>query len=88
MRNASFDSVHGSQLKYYSDVSFDAKVIMSHVLYSETGVPVARLLCLIDTEEGLMVQVGWKGLNSLEDTPEKIAQVQEDVPQLFQKLLD
>lgn len=35
-----------------------------------------------------MVQALWKDLNNMEETREKIAQVQEDVLQLFQKLLD
>lgn len=42
--------------------TFDQNVIMSHVFSSETGVPVARLLRLVDQAGELYVAVRWKEL--------------------------
>lgn len=61
---------------------------MSHVLSSETGMPVARLLRLEEVDDEIKVLVRWKGLQPSEDTLEPIANVHEDVPTLFKKLLD
>ena len=60
---------------------------MSHVVSSETGMPVQRLMRLVQSDDGLMVQVRWKGLPASEDTLEPISKVYEDVPELFLKLL-
>lgn len=60
---------------------------MSHVLTSETGMIVQRLLSLEENEDGLFVRVRWKGLSESEDTLESIEQLYEDVPVLFEKLL-
>ena len=60
---------------------------MPHVLLSETGIPVARLLRLEDKPEGLMVAVRWKGLTNSEDTLEPLDRVYKDVPQMLVRLL-
>lgn len=82
------DPVHGSRLKYYSDSSLDKKVIMSHVLSSETGMPVAGLMKLAKVDNELKVQVRWKGLSPQEYTLEPLQNVYEDVPKILQRLLE
>lgn len=60
---------------------------MSHALTSETGMTIQRLLFLIDTENGFLVQVRWCGLPESEDTHEPLEEIYKDVPQLLMKLL-
>lgn len=55
---------------------------MSHALSSETGIPVSRLLRLIEEEGRLFLTVRWKGLKQADDTEEPLLRVYEDVPQL------
>lgn len=59
---------------------------MPHVLNSETGMVVHRLVCLVDSEEGLKVQIRWRGLSDTEDTFEPMEQIHKDAPALFVKL--
>ena len=87
LRNGSTEDVHGSRLKFYRDGLLNQEVILSHVLSSETGIPVARLMRLGDTEDGLKVIVRWKGLPNSEDTEESLERVFEDVPQMLLRLL-
>ena len=87
LRNGGLEDVHGTRLKFYRDGSLNQEVILSHVLSSETGMPVARLLRLEDTEDGLHVVVRWKGLPDTEDTLEPIERVFEDVPEMVKRLL-
>lgn len=87
LRNGKIDPIHGSRLKYYRDSSLDEMVIMSHVLSSETGMPVARLLKLVKVDDVLNVQVRWKGLSPQEDTFEPLQNVFEDVPNMLDRLL-
>lgn len=47
VRNGKLDDVHGMRLNFYQYGDLDQKMIMSHVLSSETGMPVARLLRLV-----------------------------------------
>ena len=88
LRNGTVSDIHASRLKFYRDSSMDTVVILPHILSSETGMLVARLMGLLDTDDGVMVQVRWKGLSSHEDTTEPFARVFEDVPQLLKHLLD
>lgn len=60
---------------------------MSHVLSSETGMPVAPLMKIVDTADGMMVQVRWKGLSQNEDTLEPPARIFKDVPRMLHRLL-
>lgn len=87
LRSGKIDSIHGSRLKYYSDSSLDEKVITSHVLSSETRMPVARLMKLVKDKDKLKVQVRWKGLSPQDDTLEPLQNVFEDVPQMLDGLL-
>lgn len=87
LRNGVVQDTHASRMKFYRDASLDAEAIMSHVVSSETGMEVQRLLGLVDTGDGLMVQVRWKGLPDSEDTKEPLRKVHEDVLELLVKLL-
>lgn len=87
LRNGILSDVHAARLKFYSDASLDAKVLLPHVLQSETGMQVQRLLRLVDTDHGLRVVIRWRGLTASEDTEEPLQQVFEDVPDLLGKLL-
>lgn len=87
LRNGNLETVHGTRLKYYHDASLNTTAILSHVLSSETGMPVSRLLKLIEQDGELFVSVRWKGLSPEEDTMEPLKRVYEDVPQLLLKLL-
>lgn len=87
LRNGMVEDCHGSRLKFYSDRSLNSAAILSHVLSSETGMPVARLMQLVDSPDGLKVQVRWKGLPNSEDTMEPLERVYEDVPQMLLRLL-
>ena len=51
------------------------------------GMSAARLMSLVDTEDGLKVIVRWKGLPNSEDTEEPLERVFEDVPQMLLRLL-
>ena len=87
LRNGQLDDVHDSRLKLYRDSEIDKDAIMSHVIHSETGMVVSRLLGLEETPDGIYVRIRWKGLGTKKDTLEPIARVNEDVPVLFAKLL-
>ena len=88
LRNGQLDDVHASRLKLFRDSEIDEVAIMSHVLQSETGMLVSRLMALEEHSDSLFVRIRWKGLENTEDTLEPIARVHEDVPQLFEKLLN
>ena len=87
LRNGSTEDVHGSRLKFHRYGLLNQEVILSHVLSSEMGMPVARMKRLVDTEDGLKVIVRWKGLPNSEDTEEPLERVFEDVPQMLLRLL-
>lgn len=85
--NGTRDSVHGTRLKFYAEDSPHTPVILSHVLSSETCLPVSRLLHLIEQNGQLFVTGRRKGLSNSEDTNEPLQLVYEAVPQLLIKLL-
>lgn len=60
---------------------------MSHVVLSKKGMSVHRLVCLLESEDGLVVEVRWSGSPDSEDTFEPFAEVSEDVSGLLRKLL-
>lgn len=88
LRNGQLDDIHGSLLTFYSDSSLNRTAIMSHVISSETDMPVARLMKLVETESGLQVQVRWKGLTNADDTLEPLCHVYKDVPKMLLRLLN
>lgn len=88
LRNGLQEDVHSTRLKFYSDESLDQEAILSHVLSSETGMPISRLLRLDEQDGKIFVAVRWKGLQKSDDTLEPIDRVYEDVPKLLIKLLD
>lgn len=51
LHDCSVDYVHVSHLKYYHDRSLNTKVIMSHLLTSETGLFFQRLTEQVDSEK-------------------------------------
>lgn len=88
LRNGAVEDIHGTRLKFYRDADLDTRAIMSHVLSSETGMPVARLMRLEETDDRtLKVVVRWKGLPHSEDTLEPLHRVYEDVPRMLLRLL-
>lgn len=87
LRNGATDDVHGTKQKFYADDSLDVGAILSHVVSFEAGIPVSRLLRLVEQDGKLLYMVHWKGLKTSEDTMEPLARVYEDVPQLLVKLL-
>ena len=88
LRTGLCDGIHISRLPFYDDPSLDEKAIMSHVLSSETGMTVQKLLRLVRNPEGFHVLVRWKGLPSSDDTLEPLRNVYEDVPAMLKKLLE
>lgn len=46
LRKGTQDDIHIFQLKFYRDKDLNSKALMSHVLTSETGMTVSRLLLL------------------------------------------
>lgn len=55
LRNGNVEDVHATKLKFYHEASLNAEAIMPHVLSSETGMEVQRLLRLHKTGSGLIV---------------------------------
>lgn len=74
-----------SQLMIYHDKSLNKDVIFSHVLESEIGMTVHRLVRLLVSKNGLKLQVPWGELSESEDTVESIVQVYRDAPQILSK---
>lgn len=58
---------------------------MSPLILSLTGIPVQRLMCLVGTDNGMMVQVCRCGLPEFEDSLDSLQKVFEDVPHLLEK---
>lgn len=59
LRNELVPNVHVSRLIFYHCRSLDKTEIWSYVLNSETGMLVQRLMSLLDTDNGLIVQICW-----------------------------
>lgn len=87
LRDGTTSEVHITRLKFYHDASLDTNAIMSHIVSSETGMVVHRLMELVQTNDGIHVRIRWRGLPDSEDTLEPVAQVYQDVPDLLLKLL-
>lgn len=82
LRNGKLEDIHGTRLKYYRDSSLDNEVIMSHVLATETGMPISRLLRLEEVDGSLYIALRWKGLQTTDETLEPLERVFEDAPNL------
>lgn len=87
LRNGQLREVHGIRLWFHRDSAMNAEAIMSHVVSSETGMPVPRLIQLVDSDDWVMVQICWGGLPESEDTLEPVRKVNKDVSALFLKFL-
>lgn len=48
------------------------KAVMLHIVDSVTGMPFRRLLKLVNTEEGLKINEGWRNLPESKDTLEPL----------------
>lgn len=88
LRNGHVGKAHATRLKLRRYSLLDEKAITSHVLSSETGMPVSRLLRLVEDGGQLKVLVRCKGFNESETTEKPLAQLNEDVSKLVRKLLD
>ena len=88
LRNGALGEVHASRLRFYSDSHLDTEAIMPHVLASETGMPVQRLMRLVQGPKGIEVVVRWRGFPPSADTTEPLQKIYEDVPQMLQNLLN
>ena len=87
LRNGLTEEIHASRLRFYSDSALNTEAIMPHVLVSETGMQISRLLRFELMSDGIKVAVRWKGLPKSCDTLEPVAQIHQDVPDLLKKLL-
>ncbi len=72
---------------FYADKELNKEAILPHVLYSEKGIPIQRLMCLVEKPDSLYVRVRWRGVPPFEDTDEPLRNVFEDAPTLVRKLL-
>lgn len=86
-RNGSMDAVHGCRVQFCHDPSLDKEKIMSHVISSETGMPLSQLLKLVDKKKGPHFLVRSKGLENSEDSLEPLAQIYSDVSKMLLRLL-
>ena len=86
LRNGALEDIHATRLKFYRDSSLNTEAIMLHVLSSESGMVVSRLMRLVESEDGLHVVVRWKGLPHSEDSMEPLGRIYEDVPQMVLRL--
>ena len=80
------EDIHSTKLRCYADSKLKIAAILPHVLYSETGMPAARLMRLQSTSDGIMVHVRWKGLKPSAYTLEPVLQVFEDVSDMLKNL--
>lgn len=86
LRHGINNEVHASRLKIYHDHSLDEEAVISHDLSSETGMVVHRLIRLVETEDGLYVQVRWKRLSESKDMMKLISNIYRGVSKRFKKL--
>lgn len=88
LRTGLSEEIHGCRLKFYHDPSLNTEAVMSHVLSSETGMVVSRLMRLEEHDDELYAVVRWKGLPHSEDTVEPIEKIYQDVPKMLERLLN
>lgn len=87
LRNGTVENIYGNRLKFYRDASVETEAIMSHVLSSETGMPVTKLLETELKKQKLFVLVLWKGLLHSKEIIELLCCIYDVVPGLVRKLL-
>ena len=88
LRNGALEDIHATRLKFYRDSSLNTEAIMTHVLSSESGMAVSRLMRLAESDDALHVVVRWKGLPHSEDSMEPLGRIYEDVPQMVLRLIN
>lgn len=74
-RTGAVDDVHISRLKFSRDSDLNQEAIRRHVISSETGMVVARLVSLEETPLGLQVRVRCRGHSASQDTLEPIVNI-------------
>lgn len=87
MRFGNIDLIHGSRLKNYSNSSVGKEDIMLHILSSETGMLVGRLMNMVKVDDALKAEIWRKGLSSQNDTLKPLQNVFRDVPSMIDRLL-
>lgn len=85
--NGELSEDHISRLNFCKDCDLNADAILSHVLQSKTGMPVARLLSLNEEQDALKTLLYWKGLPTSENSLKPIIKVYEDVAVMLERLL-
>lgn len=86
LRTGLTDEVHTTRLKLYHDPSLDVEAVIPHFLSSETGMEVQYLMHLYEPDDGLMVEVRWRGLPPVKDTDECLQKIYEDILDQVRKL--
>lgn len=61
VRNGELADVHISRIRSYADRSLNGAALMTHIIYSEAGMPVSRLMHQVADESELKVQGRWRG---------------------------
>lgn len=88
LRYGNLEEVCENSFKLYADHLLCTRAIISHVMSSEMGTPVSRLIKLVENDRNLMVQIRWNGLLNSENTLEPLHQVFEDLPQTLRGQLE
>lgn len=88
LRNGLLEEIQETCLNFYHNPSLKKEAIISRVILFRTGMLVQRLLGLQNPNEGLVVQIRWKGVLCFKDALEPAWRVYKDDPGLFKKLLD
>lgn len=81
------NEVHASRLKSYLEASLNEDAILPPVVESEIGMEVQRLPGLVDTDNGLMIQVLWRGFLSRRTLWSRWKKNYVDVPELLLNFL-
>lgn len=71
---------------FYSDTFLNEKVISPLVLTPETGTEVCRFNGLEETEQGIYINVSWRGFKNSDKTLEPIKKAYEYVTHVVLKL--
>lgn len=87
IRNGEKEDMHACRLRFFSNKDLNTEAVFPHVLYSERGMPVQRLMELTEAPDGIYIRVRWRGLPPADDTLEPLCRDYEDAPQLVKKLL-